>query len=111
MKTIVCTLSILVFSLAVSCRKKVAEVNADYVGSWQGYDTEKSYSLTIEPNSKSVYATYQGVKTVTVKGQAKIKGSTLKVFTKRFKINQQPLQDQAQPWKYTMVLNGITYQR
>lgn len=108
MKTIFCVLSILVLSLTFSCKKKAAEVNADYVGYWTGYDSDKSYSINIGSDSKAVFES-NGTATVTVRGTARVKGSTLKIFSKKFKIDQAPKLDPGNQMTYSMVLNGVTY--
>jgi hypothetical protein len=108
MKTILYALGILVLLFSFSCKKKAAEVNANYVGYWHGYDSDKAYVLTINSDSKAVYES-NGIATVTVRGKARIKGSTLKIFTKKFTIDQEPTQDLSDEWTYTMVLSGVTY--
>lgn len=102
---------ILMLSLSLSCKKKAADVNQNYVGYWSGYDSDKDYSLSIESNSKAVYETFNGEVSVSVKGKAKINGGTMKIFTKKFSIDQEPLQDSQDPSKFTMVLNGVPYER
>lgn len=110
MKTIIYVLSIALLSCTVSCKKKVATVNSDYVGTWMGYDSDKSYSLVIGSDSKGVYESY-GAATFTVRGTVRVKGSVMKIFTKKLSIDQEPTQDPSDPWTYTMKLNGVVYER
>ncbi|WP_343634007.1 hypothetical protein [Fluviicola sp.] len=110
MRTLIYVLCIAALSFSVSCKKKVATVNSDYVGYWMGYDSDKSYSLVIGSDSKGVYESY-GVGTITVRGTVKIKGDKLKIFTKKFSVDQAPAKDPSDPWTYTMVLDGVVYQR
>ena len=110
MKTISYVLMSALLLCTVSCKKKVATVNSDYVGTWMGYDAYKSYSLVIGSDSKGVYEA-SGSATFTVRGTVRIKGSTMKIVTKKLTIDQEPTQDPSNPWHYTMKLNGVTYDR
>lgn len=110
MKTFIYGLCIVVLSFSVACKKKVATVNPDYVGYWIGYDSNKSYSLLIGSDSKGVYESY-GAATFTVRGTVKIKGDKLKIFTKKLSVDQAPAKDPSDPWTYTMILDGVIYQR
>ncbi len=109
-KIITYTFGILMLLTVFSCKKKVAEVNSDYVGYWSASDTDgKSYGLSIESNSRAVYSTQKGITSTEIKGNARIKGSKLKVFTKKFAVDQEPLANPNNPGTYTMILDGLTY--
>jgi hypothetical protein len=95
----------------VSCKKKIAQVNADYVGSWTASESDKTYSISIESNSKAVYIKYKGVTTTQIKGTARVRNKTLRIFTKKFKIDQEPRADAANPGHYTMVLDGVAFEK
>jgi ribosomal protein S8 len=105
------TLCLFLLLTFVACKKKVAQVNTAYVGSWTAADSDKTYSITIESNSKAVYLKYKGVTTTQIKGTARVRNKTLQIFTKKFKMDQAPREDTANPGHYTMVLDGVTFER
>lgn len=108
-------LSFLLLFMIFSCKKKITEVNNDYVGSWSAYDSEASYSIDIDSDSKASYFKYKGYSKTEVSGTARIKGgNTLKILTKKFKIDQTPIQEIdtfSGSMTYLMILDGIEYRR
>lgn len=110
MRTLIYVLAIAIGSFSVSCKKKAADVNPEYVGYWTAYDSYDGSSLVIESNSKAVYETTSGIATTTVRGKARVKGNTLKIVMKKFTINQEPKIDSSGYFvQYTMILDGTTY--
>lgn len=96
-----------------ACKKKVAQVNADYVGYWEGSDGDAYYYIDIDSDSKARYQKVSGFSNVDMSGKAKIKGDKLKILLKKFHVDQHPKQDTS-TYSYdvwTMVLDGITYYR
>lgn len=108
-------LSFLLLFMIFSCKKKITEVNNDYVGNWTAHDSEASYSIIIDSKSKASYFKYKGFSETEVSGFARIKGSnTLKILTKKFKIDQTPIQEidtLTGALTYFMILDGLEYRR
>lgn len=101
---------ILLSLLSASCKKtKVSSSEyEDFLGNWVSVD-EGYIELDIYENSAS-WVKYQGITTTTVTGKAKIipGKDMLKIFTKKFTIDQYPT-DSITYW--TMTLDGNVYTR
>ena len=104
-------LSLFVLLIAFSCKKKVADVNPDFIGSWSGSDSEASYSISIQSDSKAEYYKSKGFSETNITGNAKIKGDKLKIFTKKFRIDEMPkkVDESSGETQYMMVLDGIEF--
>jgi len=109
MRISTCLLCICLLFTVNACKKKVTKTNSDFVGDWSGAKSDSQYNLLIESNSKGVFHTYKGNVTKEVKGNVRLSGSTLKVFIKKFHVDEVPRQDADNPLKYVMVLDGITF--
>ncbi|MGV3629773.1 MAG: hypothetical protein ACO1O6_01130 [Bacteroidota bacterium] len=107
------TLSVFMLLFMFSCKKPVTEVNTDFVGNWSGSDSEAGYTINIQSDSQASYLKLKGASQVNVTGKAKIKGDKLKIFTKKFHIDQFPTRQDPVSWteevEYLMVLDGIEF--
>lgn len=97
--------------IVFSCKKKVTDVNTDFIGNWSGSDSEAGYTINIQPDSQASYLKMEGATQVNVSGKARISGDKLKIFTKRFHIDVLPekVPDSISANEYMMVLDGIEY--
>ncbi|MNJ90861.1 hypothetical protein D3C87_85010 [compost metagenome] len=113
MRTTIFIWSIVFLSFSLSCKKKAADINPDYIGFWSGDDSDKYYRLSITSESRGVYraVSYDGDHRIKVGGKARIDGNTLKILTKKLTIDQPPQQDPSDPKRYTLVLDGVVYER
>ena len=104
--------SILLLSFT-SCKKKVTEVNTDYIGHWEGEDSDGYYTLSIEEDSHAEYYKWNGIAELNINGKAKIKNDKLKILTKKFTITQEPtLVTQLDgTTEYIMILDDIEFYR
>lgn len=110
-KILIILITVLIFS---SCKKKVAEVNADFVGEWYsesyfsygGYEGE---SISIDEASYGVYEKLSLFRSVTVNGRTKLGKNNIRIGIKGFHINQFPekVGDIGELWQ--MKLDGTTY--
>lgn len=110
MKKIVYLTLISFLFFALSCAKKIDEVNPDYFGYWENVDGNGYKEFSINEGVSS-YVSYEGVKTVSVTGRARVKKNEkkLKIGIKGFKVNTPPYQN-ANGYFY-MVVEGDTYER
>lgn len=96
----------------LSCKKKAAEVNSNYVGNWSGSDSEAGYTINIKSDSEASYLKLKGASHTEVEGKARIKGNMLKIFTKKFTIDSEPkLDNSSSDPSYIMTLDGIEFKR
>jgi hypothetical protein len=106
----------LVFLIGLlGCKKKVMDVNKDFLGSWYN-DTKFSdpyanvyKNIEIKENSSATYRDEGGFSNKTFTGKAKIKGSVLKIGLKKFTIDEAPkrLGNVGNFWR--MKISGVTY--
>lgn len=103
---------VFVLLLIVSCGKEALSVNPEFQGNWEGQDTVSNtyYSIEIGENSRASYASWDGSKSKSSSGVARINGSKLKIGMKSFSINTEPHMDTL-TYQYTMVIEGIVYNR
>lgn len=104
-------ISFLFLFVIFSCKKKVTDVNTDYVGNWSGSDSEAGYTINIKSDSKASYLKLKGGSETNVSGKARIEDDLLKIFTKKFKIDQAPKLDNSPtyPGSYLMILDGVEF--
>ncbi|MGV3629774.1 MAG: hypothetical protein ACO1O6_01135 [Bacteroidota bacterium] len=107
-------LSIFLLLFAFSCKKKVNEVNSDFIGYWTASDPESSYLINIMEDSEAVYYKETGNKDKDVRGNARVRNDKLTIFTKSFHIDEFPVQTSPPTisgdlGEYRMVLDGLEY--
>lgn len=104
MKNLLLALPLLFALVLSSCGKKVAEVNPQYIGTWENIDGsgDRVFEIT---NGISTYVKYEGASTVNAEGKAKIKGNErkLKIGLLGFKIDKGP-------YKETYIVDGVKYE-
>ena len=93
--------------LFISCRKKVSEVDADYIGIWEGADNNGVYSIRIDEQSNGRYSFVGESKMDAAEGKARINNSTIIISFKRLSIDSPPTESEG---NWTMVIDGISYQ-
>ena len=110
MKNVLYLILISGFIFVTSCAKKIDEVNPDYFGYWENVDGGGIREFDINQGISS-YMSYEGIKTVSVTGRARIKKNEkkLKIGFKGFKVDQPPFQNEN--GYFTMVVEGVTYER
>lgn len=110
MKKVLYLILISGFIFVTSCAKKIDEVNPDYFGYWENVDGGGIREFDINQGISS-YMSYEGIKTVSVTGRARVKKNEkkLKIGFKGFKVDQPPYQNEN--GYFTMVVEGVTYER
>jgi hypothetical protein len=98
------------FLFATSCAKKIEDVNPDYFGYWENIDGGGYKTFDINTGTSS-YMSFEGIKTISVTGRARVKKneSKLKISFKGFKIDTPPYENSY--GYYNMVVEGVTYER
>ncbi|MES2760655.1 MAG: hypothetical protein V4677_00545 [Bacteroidota bacterium] len=115
MKKIVSVLVILLIIGSFGCKKKVTDVNKDFIGLWYSESKYKSNfssaykSIEIKENSAAEYNDAGEGSNVNFSGKARIKGSTLKIGIKKFTVDEAPkrLGNVGNFWR--MKISGETY--
>lgn len=100
-------LILLLALLFISCGKKVSEVDANYIGIWEGADNNGVYSIRIDEESNGRYSFVGDSEMDAAEGKARINNSTLTISLKRLSIDSPPTENEG---KWTMIIDGITYQ-
>lgn len=110
MKRIISFMLVGCFLFITSCAKKIEDVNPDYFGYWQNTDGNETKSFDINEGTSS-YMSFEGAKTVSVNGRARVKKNEkkLKIGIKGFEINTPPYKDLY--GNYYMDVEGATYTR
>jgi hypothetical protein len=105
----------LIFALTItSCKKKVTEVNPDFVGEWysESYFTDGSLDaeyISIDETSYGIYENGSFFNQVSVKGKAKIGKDKLKIGLKGFHISLMPEEILNTNNLWQMKLDGKTF--
>ncbi|MES2513217.1 MAG: hypothetical protein V4580_03700 [Bacteroidota bacterium] len=115
MKKITVILSLVLIIGSFGCKKKVADVNKDFVGLWYSeskYTTMYSdvyKSIQIKENSAAEYSSQGDGTSVNFTGKARLKGSMLKIGIRKFSIDEAPtrLGNVGNFWR--MKISGVTY--
>lgn len=100
----------ILFSLLVSCKKEVAEVNTDFIGDWRssGGSMNNSFKalLEIKEDSKGKYSWIEmsGEEKENFSGIVRIKNDKLKINTVRFRILEFPTKIDYNTGKDTVII-------
>jgi hypothetical protein len=115
--TKIITLMIL-FIFISSCRKKVEEVDENFLGTWRSNNLGCNISIDIVIDEKSNYYKYCDGLIVEAAGVAKIRQykndknkDLLIIGKKQFEINEYPVSSFDTIAYYKVVLDGITFRR
>ena len=109
-------LQLLTFIVLLGCKKKVVDVNKDFIGIWynaakfEGSGVSTGYkSIEIKDNSAGEYSDFGEFGNTNFTGKARIKGSVLKIGVKKFKIDSEPklIGNLGNIW--TMTISGEAY--
>lgn len=105
---------VLLVLVSAACRKEnAAEVNPDFIGTWNGQDEKWNYNLQIESNGLGDWRKTTLFSEVYATGKTKVWKNKLKVGVKKFELSSGPqlIYDAWGEEHYEMVMDGVTYSR
>lgn len=113
MKKTLIIVHVLIIIGLLGCKKKVIDVNKDFIGQWYSeskFKKEDSFkSIEIKDNSDGEYSERGGYSSKQASGKARLKGKVLKIGVKKFNVDSEPerLGNVGNFW--AMTISGTTY--
>lgn len=90
LKRIILFFTLFISISLVSCKKKAVEIYPNITGDWYAEGTFEEITLSIDSDSNAEYVKESSSGYITFTGKAKVRGNTLKIGFKKFKMTKLP---------------------